>query len=358
MDIMAVSKKTTLYCLIFLLTGIGMMFSTKIANGAESRPATELQAEIAKTRPGARLLIQPGIYHGLIQIDKPIHLIANGEVVLDGDGAGDVVTLMADGIELRGFTIQNSGTDLQKDQAGIKINSSNNLILYNRLKHNLHGMYLDKANKNQILDNQIEGLKAMVINSRGNGIHLFHSTENILENNNISFSRDGMYFSYSDNNHVNHNQVHDLRYGLHYMYSNDNLFDGNVFTHNVGGSALMYSRGITLTNNIFREHRGNLGTGLVLNTCDDSKIERNIIENNTRAIFIDSSSRNKISENQITNNFIGIEIPPSSEDNEFYGNSWIGEAVPVLADSDNKTNHWYDLAAKKGNYWSGQIWWI
>lgn len=353
MGIMAVSKKTAFYCLIFLLTGAGIMSTAKVANGAESRPAKNLQAEIEKARPGAHLLIQPGVYHGSIQIDKPIHLIADGEVILDGDGQGDVVQLMANGIELRGFTIQDSGTDLQKDQAGIKVHSSNNLIVDNRIQHNLHGIYFDGANNNQVLHNQIEGLKEKDINSRGNGMHLFHSMGNLLENNEIFSSRDGIYFSYSDNNQVNHNQVHDLRYGLHYMYSNDNSFDGNIFTHNVGGSALMFSHGIILTHNIFREHRGNLGTGLVLNTCDDSKIEENIIENNTRAIFMDSSSRNKIVNNKISNNFIGIEIPPSSEDNEIYSNSWVGEDVPVLTDSDNKTNHWYNQDTKKGNFWGG-----
>ncbi|UOF92062.1 nitrous oxide reductase family maturation protein NosD [Fodinisporobacter ferrooxydans] len=357
---MAIGKKITAICTTIIIAQVctftyGYSHAKEIQDPgatATSKSANPLQQLIQNAQSGATLLISAGTYKGPIRIDKPVRLIAKGDVTIDGGGHGDVVTLAVNGIELRGFTIVHSGRELENDQSGIKLLSSNNVIAGNTIEDCLHGIYLKESSNNQIVNNRIKGISSLDINDRGNGIHFFHSPSNEIDDNSISFTRDGMYFSYSSHNHVMRNQVHDVRYGLHYMYSNDNRFEWNTFSHNVGGSALMYSHGIVLKHNTFSENRGQKGTGIVFNTCDDSLIENNKIFNNLRAFFMDSSSRNTIRNNDIVNNFIGMEIPSSSSDNKIYGNNWISNDVPVITDHNSKSNEWYNSETKKGNYWS------
>ncbi len=47
--------------------------------------------------------------------------MANGEVVIDGDGSGDIVEITAPDVTFRGFVIRNTGIDLDKENAAIRV---------------------------------------------------------------------------------------------------------------------------------------------------------------------------------------------------------------------------------------------
>jgi hypothetical protein len=57
----------------------------------------------------------------LERIDKPLTLEANGTVILDGSGSGDIIVVESPDVTLRGFTIRNTGIDLDKENAAIRV---------------------------------------------------------------------------------------------------------------------------------------------------------------------------------------------------------------------------------------------
>ena len=59
------------------------------------------------------------IYKGGIRIDRPLTLIGQPGAVLDGAGVGNVVTVTAPGVTIRGVTIKGSGRNLQTMDSGV-----------------------------------------------------------------------------------------------------------------------------------------------------------------------------------------------------------------------------------------------
>lgn len=52
-----------------------------------------------------------------------------------------------------------------------------------------------------------------------NGIDLWQSNRNLIENIKIQNARDGIYLEQSDNNTIKENTIWQSRYGIHLMYS-------------------------------------------------------------------------------------------------------------------------------------------
>ena len=159
---------------------------------------------------------------------------------------GNVVTIAADNVTLRGLRITGSGLRLSDDDAAIFVTGNHATIENNVIADSLHGIYLKKVSGAQILNNRIQGKTTLsastepvekgigqsaencdttlVSNRRGNGIHQWNCEGNLIRGNEISETRDGIYFSFTNNSRVENNLVHHVRYGLHYMYSDGQRF--------------------------------------------------------------------------------------------------------------------------------------
>ncbi len=79
----------------------------------------DLAEAIAAAAPGSVLRIPAGTYAGPITIDKPLTLVGEGDVTLDGGGGGDVLTIEAADVTLRGLLLRNTGKSLDKENAGV-----------------------------------------------------------------------------------------------------------------------------------------------------------------------------------------------------------------------------------------------
>lgn len=65
----------------------------------------ELQQIISESKPGATISVPAGRYTGSFIVDKPLTLVAMGQVVLDGVHAGSVMRVETEGVvRLSGFT--------------------------------------------------------------------------------------------------------------------------------------------------------------------------------------------------------------------------------------------------------------
>ncbi len=305
---------------------------------------------IAAAQPGDTIHVAAGVHHGPFTIDRPLVLVGEDGAVLDGGGRGSTVTVAADGVEIRGFTIRGSGRSLDHDDAAIKLDGCTGCrVIDNRIEAALHGVYLLRAARATIAGNVIHGDRTTGEARRGNGIHLFHSAGNRIERNEIRSVRDGIYFSFADANDVVENRVSGVRYGLHYMYSNDNRFTRNDFRRNAAGAAIMFSHRISFRDNIFADHTGYRAYGILLQTATGITAEGNRIVGNRVGLHLDNSLDNRITGNAIAHNGIGIDLLSSAEANLFAGNAIAGNRVAVRPARGGGENAWAEHG--RGNWW-------
>jgi nitrous oxidase accessory protein len=341
------TRRTCLLVLAGALTG---------TLAAESAAAAELHvgpggystvsAAIQAASPGDVIRIAAGTYRESIVLSKPLTLIGEGMPRLDGGRSGDVIRVTAPDCRISGLHVTGSGREALTDSAAIKLTAPGAVIEENLLDESLFGIYLNSVRNAVIRDNEIRGIAELPAGDRGDGIHLFDSPHNRIENNRIAVTRDGIYFNASPFNTLTGNTVSQARYGLHYMYSDDNVFSGNRFTETEAGSAVMFSRRLTLRDNLFSGNRGFRAYGLLIKDCEETLVEGNAVLGNRVGIFMDGAIGLTVARNRIVGNDLGIEVRGSSEGNDFLGNTIAGNATSAALPTGRSENRW------DGNYWS------
>ncbi|AEG59795.1 NosD domain-containing protein [Desulforamulus ruminis] len=333
-------------------------------------PVGTLQQVLEEAKDGDTIQVHPGHYRGGLVIKKAVSLIGVDHPVLNGNGNGDVLTVLANGVTIKGFTITGSGKQLEQADAGIKLKSVQRVTIEGcRLVNNLFGLYLDRATDNIITHNEIKGrqkkaaaqedeteeplagLHAGFAGETGDGIHLFAASGNKINHNVITQTRDGIYFNYAQGNRLIGNKISFVRYGIHYMYSDENYFEQNLLTDNVAGAALMFSKGIVLKNNVFAHSRGHRAYGILFATCDHSVAQGNLMVDNTRGLFFDTSLHNVFRGNLLDRNDVALDLISSSSDNLFVENNFMDnlQQVAMITGRVGDGNRFY--AQGKGNYW-------
>ncbi|GFN22832.1 nitrous oxide reductase family maturation protein NosD [Thermanaeromonas sp. C210] len=335
-------------------------------------PVSTIQEALDRADNGDIIRVHQGHYRERLVISKSVSLLGLECPVIDGGGVGDVITILADDVVIKGFEILGSGKKLEDSDAGIKLKSARGVVIEDcRIVNNHFGIYLDRSEGNIIRRNLIRGrpvkgrAEAYQVENDpyagyhptfegegGDGIHLFASSDNQIENNVIVDTRDGIYFNYAHNNCVIGNRISGVRYGIHYMYSDDNYFEANLLTHNVAGAAPMFSKRIVFRRNVFAHSRGHRAYGVLFATCDDSLAEENIIVDNTRGVFFDVSLRNVFRRNMVALNDIGLDLISSSSDNLFVENNFIDNLQDVVMVSGRvgEGNRFYEEG--RGNHWN------
>jgi nitrous oxidase accessory protein len=112
---------------------------------------------VESSSAGDKIIIKQGVYYesGIV-ITKKIELAGEYYPVIDGGSHGEIITVRADGVVIKGLKIQNTGISGMKDNAAIKIeNSSGCLIQSNKLANNYFGIYLAGSKKCTVLYNEI-----------------------------------------------------------------------------------------------------------------------------------------------------------------------------------------------------------
>ena len=91
--------------------------------------------------------LAPGEYKGAIRIERRLVLTGRPGAVLNGGGAGNVVTVTAPDVTIRGVTIRGSGHDLQAMDSGVFLEKTAEraLVENNRFEGNLFGIYVHGA---------------------------------------------------------------------------------------------------------------------------------------------------------------------------------------------------------------------
>ena len=185
-------------------------------------PVRTITAALAAARPGDRIVIEAGTYYEpTITVRTPrLTIEGHGWPVLDGKGERTVLLIQADDVTVRGLVVSHTGVAQIEDRAGIRVqNARRCLIEGNRLRDNLFGIYLEQAADCTVRHNDVSA-HGVTQNTSGNGIHLWHSPNALIEDNHVDGHRDGIYFEFSEHGRTRRNiSEHSERYGLHFMFS-------------------------------------------------------------------------------------------------------------------------------------------
>ncbi|HEU4643451.1 MAG TPA: nitrous oxide reductase family maturation protein NosD [Gemmatimonadaceae bacterium] len=314
---------------------------------APGGPVSRIGDAVRLARPGARILVRPGVYREpTILVDKPVRIEGVGRPTLDGEGARQIMTVTADDVTVRGLRFAHVGTSYMQDRAAIKVvEAANCAIVDNQIDDAFFGIYLAKVTGCRVEGNVLRATKSTEAAS-GNGIHLWSSREVLVERNRIAGHRDGIYLEFGRADVVRDNVSEDnLRYGMHFMYSDSCHYLGNTFRRNQAGVAVMYSKVVEMTGNRFESNWGSASYGLLLKEIADATVRSNQFTRNTVGLFADGASRIDARDNAFTDNGWAVKLLSSTYDGTFMGNDFIGNTFDVATNGRESEN------AFAGNYY-------
>ncbi|HKU61571.1 MAG TPA: nitrous oxide reductase family maturation protein NosD [Gemmatimonadales bacterium] len=307
-------------------------------------------AALRLARPGDTVVVTAGVYHEpRIDVTLPVTILGQGEAILDGDGAHEVLRLRADGITVRGLTLRNVGASYTEDRAGIRIDRVRGCVVAdNRLLGTFFGIYAERSSDCVVTGNLIEGHGGRQT-AAGNGIHLFSSQGFTVTGNRVRGHRDGIYLEFSGHATIQGNDSRgNLRYGLHFMYSDSCEYRRNVFVGNGAGVAVMYSRQVVMTGNRFENNQGPAAYGLLLKEIKDSRIDGNVMLRNTVGLFAEGVDRSEIVGNQFLRNGWAVRLMADATDNVFRRNRFEGNTFDLATNSRASSPSTFN-----GNFWDG-----
>jgi nitrous oxidase accessory protein len=344
-------------------------------------PEQSLQAVLDRAQEGDVIELAPGEYKGGIRIDRRVVLTGRPGAVLVGAGAGNVVTVTAPDVTVRGVTIRGSGHDLQTMDSGVFLEKTAEraLIEDNRFEGNLFGIYVHGAAGSRVLRNIVEGARGGRTQEAGNGVSLWNAPDVTIAQNTFRYGRDGIFTISSRKDRFVNNRFEQVRFAIHYMYTNDSEVSGNFSVGNRVGYAIMYSNRLVIRGNIsdrdrdygflfnyanYSEIEGNRVAGgplvNIAGSADESPDEergmvpeikpaQSIRSGPEKCVFIYNTNHNRLRNNWFEGCGIGVHFTAGSEGNEITGNAFIGNRNQVKYVGTRNLD-W--SKGGRGNYWS------
>ena len=308
-----------------------------------------LQAHIETAGPGDVLRLGPGRHQGPVVLDAPLTLAGEAGAVVEGPGAGTVITVTGEDVAIIGLTIVGSGSSFETLDSGIKLTEDavNARVLDNHIEGNLVGVDVHGAIGSLVRGNVIVGRQDHRMNDRGNGVYIWNAPGTIVEDNLFRFGRDGIFVNASSDNTFRRNRFEDLRFAVHYMYTNGGVLTDNVSTGNHAGFVLMFSRDLDVTGNVSLRDRDH---GIMLNYANHADVEWNVVrDGGEKCLFMYNANQNRIANNRFQSCPIGIHFTAGSDRNAMSGNAFIGNRTQVKYVG----SRWLEWSADgRGNYWS------
>lgn len=308
-----------------------------------------LQAWLDTALPGTTLRLPPGKYRGPAIINKPLTVEGNGKVIIDAGGRGTVLTIKADRVTIRGLTLRGSGDSHDTIDGAIMAEGKELLIENNMLEDVLFGISLHKTTDSIVRGNRIRS-RPVDSAERGDGMRLWYSTGNRIENNDIAQMRD-LTVSNSPRNRFTGNTIHDSRRAFNFLFSHRSIVEGNLLDGNSTGVITLNSEGMIIRNNRILHAMDASGAGIALKETSAALIYGNEIVHCAHGIMADSPmdpiNRIVFINNIIAHNVTGIYFYGAKGghiaiNNTFKSNLW---PVTIIGDGDPMNDFWW------GNSW-------
>jgi parallel beta-helix repeat protein len=198
---------------------------------------SSIQDAINNSENGTVIYVYNGAYYENLLINKSITLTGENKynTIIDGNGLGTVITIVANNVSVNGFSIQNSSlyyTDCLV--SGLKIYSNYNIISDNIITNNQIGIsisgnacypyYLLNLTNNSSIENEI--IDNLITKNSIIGIGIYRSSNSTFYKNNITSNNVGIVNFVSNNN---------------YFYLNN--LQNNTENVNDSGSNFWFSKG-------------------------------------------------------------------------------------------------------------------
>ena len=352
-----------------------------VAETLQAVPEPPLQALLDRAQDGDVIELAPGEYKGAIRIGRRLVLTGRPGATINGGGTGNVVTVTAPDVTVRGVTILGSGHDLQTMDSGVFLEKTalRALVENNRFEGNLFGIYVHGAAGSRVLRNIVEGVRGGRRNEAGNGVSVWNAPDVTVAENTFRYGRDGIFTITSRKDRFINNRFEQVRFAVHYMYTNDSEVSGNVSVGNRVGYAIMYSNRLIIRNNIsdrdrdygmlfnyanYAEIEGNWVMGGPLDNVANSQDEgpdqergmlpdikpaQGLRSGPEKCVFIYNTNHNKFRNNWFERCSIGVHFTAGSEGNEITGNAFAGNRNQVKYVGTRDLD-W--SKGGRGNYWS------
>lgn len=327
----------------FILTLLGLFLS--LAAAADQA----LQAWIDTALPGTVLRLPAGTYRGPAVIAKPLTLEAIGKVVVNGGGSGTVLTIKSDHVTVRGLTLRNSGGSHDAIDGGIMAEGNHLLIENNVVEDVLFGISLHRSTGSVVRHNRIRS-RPVDSADRGDGLRLWYSTGNRIEDNDIAQIRD-ITVSNSPRNRYTGNVIRDSRRAFNFLFSHRSIVERNLLEKNSTGIIALNSEGMIIRRNRILHAMDASGAGIALKETSAALIQGNEIVHCAHGIMADSPmnplNRIVFVDNLIAHNITGIYFYGAKGghiaiNNTFHSNLW---PVTIIGDGDPMNDTWW------GNSW-------
>jgi nitrous oxidase accessory protein len=331
------------------LRGLLVLMSLAAACPVAAAEPAPLQPLVDATPDGGILQPPPGVYAGPVVVTRPITIDGDGKVTVTGQGKGTVIFLKGDNISLRGVSVRDSGRRHEEVDSCIRLEGKFGSIKDNEMVDCLFGVSLHHADNNVVRRNHITGTIAKA-DLRGDGIRLWYSNNNRIEDNVVVDQRD-VIFEYSRFNQIRGNSVSGGRYGTHFMYANDNVLEGNSYALNTVAVFSMFSANLQIRHNKITRGNGPDGMGIGLKEASGLIVEDNDIVGNSTGVYLDASpyepdTTNVFRGNRFGFNGVAMLFHNDVEGNEMRGNDFVGNHSQVVVRSGTALRNIWD-----GNYW-------
>jgi len=195
---------------------------------------SSIQEAIDSASDNDILFVSSGTYFENIEITKSIELIGEDEntTILNGNGSGIIIDILADYVKIRGFTIKDGSPEsTSESEAGIVISSNYSTISDCIITSNKnYGLYLHGDPK---------------------------TTNNIIKFNTFSNNKYGIYAINAIINNISSNTfAYNTEYGIYLMgQSNDNLVSDSIFTENTYAIRIKGSEKNTVIKNLITNNK-------------------------------------------------------------------------------------------------------
>lgn len=368
-------EKVPVFSLLINSTKLLLLTLLLFSGAAYSLPPLQLYIDI--TPEGGVLQPPAGRYAGPAVINKKITVDGRGEVTVDGEGEGTIVTIVADGVVIKGLNLINSGESHNNIDAAILIAADSALIENNTISNSLFGVHLRQANNNIIRNNRISS-KDEELSLRGDGVRMWYSEGNRIEDNEFVAIRD-LLISNSSNNYIAGNTIKDSRMGMELVFSHDNQIINNRIDGNLKGMILIYSDAVEIRENEITHLRDRTATAISVKGSSKATIVDNTIlhcaiglianapihpehvftlqgnrfaYNNIAMYFYGEKGGHRIYDNRFENNLTDVVVSGSSSarGNDWRGNYW-DRYVGFDQDQDGYGDHPYDVYIFSDRLW-------
>ncbi|QWH15397.1 hypothetical protein EXW38_29780 (plasmid) [Bacillus mycoides] len=308
--------------------------------GVSIHAESTLQSKIDAASPYETITLENRAYNETIKVSKPLTIQGDKNTKIISCGKDPVITINKENIILKDLKIEQCNDNT--DQPAIFVEGDKHYISGLEVHTSYIGIKLENARDIKIENSMIVGQR------RANGIDLWQSNRNLIENIKIQNARDGIYLEQSDNNTIKENTIWQSRYGIHLMYSDRTVVEKNISKENTTGAMIMGTKETSVVGNRFIYNKSNVhAQGLLLYDATKTKVLQNEIANNRVGVYVEKADHNTIMGNSISNNFIGLQFKDASA-NEFTQNVMMGNVNESQA-TQSRENNIYN------NYWDSSL---